>query len=174
MEAALKKTGGFKRNERIKKSAAFKALFKNGKRTGIPGAKLFYAKNGLRVNRVGFPLSRGYGNAVQRNISKRYSREVYRLLKAQLNIGYDMLFLLYPGCDSFDARCAQFRLLCKKAGLITEWNNSLRNFSVFASAPIKSVFLRCFRRAADTLRRVRSMRSKRSENTVRARIFFSQ
>ena len=120
MEAALKKTGGFKRNERIKKSATFKALFKNGKRTGIPGAKLFYAKNGLRINRVGFPLSRGYGNAVQRNLSKRYSREVYRLLKAQLDVGYDMLFLLYPGHDSFDARCAQFRLLCKKAGLITE------------------------------------------------------
>lgn len=120
MEAALKKTGGFKRNECIKKSAVFKALFKNGKRTGIPGAKLFYAKNGLRVNRVGFPLSRGYGNAVQRNLSKRYSREVYRLLKAQLDVGYDMLFLLYPGRDSFDARCAQFRLLCKKAGLIAE------------------------------------------------------
>ena len=63
MKAALEKIGGFKREERIKKSAAFKALFKNGKRTGIPGAKLFYAKNGLRVNRVGFPLSRGYGNA---------------------------------------------------------------------------------------------------------------
>ena len=101
MEAALKKKSGFKRTERIKKSVAFKALFKNGKRTGIP-------------------LSRGYGNAVQRNLSKRYSREVYRLLKAQLDVGYDMLFLLYPGRDSFDARCAQFRLLCKKAGLIAE------------------------------------------------------
>lgn len=120
MEAALRKKSGFKRSERIKKSAAFKALFKNGKRTGIPGAKLFYAKNGLRVNRVGFPLSRGYGNAVQRNLSKRYSREVYRLFKSHLNTGYDMLFLIYPGNDSFHSRCDQIRLLCQKAELLKQ------------------------------------------------------
>ncbi|MFA6856702.1 MAG: ribonuclease P protein component, partial [Treponema sp.] len=70
--------------------------------------------------RIGFPLPRGYGNAVQRNLSKRYSREVYRLFKTHLNTGYDMLFLAYPGNDSFSSRCVQFRLLCEKAGLIKE------------------------------------------------------
>ena len=69
---------------------------------------------------VGFPLIRGYGNAVERNLSKRYSREVYRLLKSHLNTGYDMLILIYPGNDSFHSRCDQIRLLCQKAGLIQE------------------------------------------------------
>jgi len=120
METELLKTGFFKRCERIKNPADFKDLFKNGKKTGVPGAKLFYKENGLGKNRIGFPLPRGYGNAVQRNLSKRYSREVYRLFKTHLNTGYDMLFLVYSGNDSFSSRCVQFRLLCEKAGLIKE------------------------------------------------------
>ena len=114
------KTGFFKRDERIKNPADFKELFKEGKKISIPGAKLFFSENNLGFNRVGFPLIRGYGNAVERNLSKRYSREVYRLIKSHLNTGYDMLFLIYPGNDSFSSRCDQIRLLFKKAGLLNE------------------------------------------------------
>ncbi len=116
----MKKTGFFKREERIKKPADFKKLYKEGKKISIPGAKLFYLENNLEMNRVGFPLMRGYGNAVERNLSKRYSREVYRIFKSHLNTGYDMLFLVYPGNDSFHSRCEQFRSLCQKAGLLKE------------------------------------------------------
>ena len=120
METDLIETGFFKREERIKNPADFKKLFKSGKKISIPGAKLFYLENNLDMNRVGFPLIRGYGNAVERNLSKRYSREVYRLFKSHLNTGYDMLFLIYPGNDSFHSRCDQIRLLFEKAGLIKE------------------------------------------------------
>ena len=120
METDLKKTGSFKREERIKNPADVKKLFKSGKKISIPGAKLFYIENNLEINRVGFPLIRGYGNAVKRNLSKRYSREVYRLLKSHLNTGYDMLILVYPGNDSFHSRCEEFRLLFQKAGLFKE------------------------------------------------------
>ena len=114
------KTGFFKREERIKNPADFKKLFRDGKKISIPGAKLFYIENNLEINRVGFPLIRGYGNAVKRNLSKRYSREVYRLLKSHLNTGYDMLILVYPGNNSFHSRCEEFRLLFQKAGLFKE------------------------------------------------------
>lgn len=117
------KTGFFKRDERIKNPVTFKTLFKNGKRASIPGAKIFYLENNTGMNRVGFPLPRGYGNAVQRNLSKRYSREVYRLLKAHLNTGYDILLLVYPGNDSFSTRCVQFRTLFQKAGLLRDEKN---------------------------------------------------
>ena len=118
METDLIKTGFFTRQERIKNPATFKKLFKSGKKISISGAKLFYLENNLGINRVGFPLIRGYGNAVERNLSKRYSREVYRLIKSHLNTGFDMLILIYPGNDSFHSRCDQIRLLCEKAGLI--------------------------------------------------------
>ena len=120
METDLMKTGFFKRDERIKNPADFKKLFKEGKKISIPGAKLFFSENNLGFNRVGFPLIRGYGNAVERNLSKRYSREVYRLIKSHLNTGYDMLILIYPGNDSFHSRCDQIRLLCQKADLFKE------------------------------------------------------
>ena len=120
METDLINTGFFKREERIKNPADFKKLFKCGTKISIPGAKLFYIENNLEINRVGFPLIRGYGNAVKRNLSKRYSREVYRLLKSHLNTGYDMLILVYPGNDSFHSRCEEFRLLFQKAGLFKE------------------------------------------------------
>lgn len=114
------KTGFFRREERIKNPGEFKRLFKNGKKASISGAKIFVCENNLEINRVGFPLPRGYGNAVQRNLSKRYSREVYRLLKAHLNTGYDILLLVYPGNDSFSTRCAQFRTLFTKIGLLKD------------------------------------------------------
>lgn len=108
----------FKRCEHIKKSAEIRNLFKNGKKASVGGAKIFFVKNSLGFNRIAFPLPREYGNAVKRNASKRFSREAFRFFKTFLNTGYDILFLVYPGNDSFSSRCVQFRELCKKAGLM--------------------------------------------------------
>ena len=120
------KSAGFKREEHIKSPADFKNLFKNGKRASTAGAKLFYLPNDLGFNRIGFPLPRGFGNAVERNRSKRYSREAYRNNKTYLNTGYDMLLLVYPNSenDSFHSRCVQFRTLCQKAGLLQDCEKS--------------------------------------------------
>ena len=120
MDTDLLKTGFFKREEHIKKPADIQKLFKTGKKFSVKGAKLFFMKNDKNINRIGFPLPRGYGNAVERNQSKRYSRETYRFFKAHLNTGYDMLFLVYPGNDSFLSRCEQFKTLCIKAGLLKD------------------------------------------------------
>lgn len=112
------KTGRFRKEEHIKRSSEIQKLFKKGKKASTSGAKLFYVKNNRNFNRIGFLLPHGYGNAVERNKSKRYSRESYRFFKMHLNTGYDMLFLVYPGNDSFLSRCNQFKILCKKAGLL--------------------------------------------------------
>ena len=97
------KTGNFTRCERIKKYADIQNLFKKGTRVG--------------TNRIAFALPRGYGNAVQRNRCKRFSREAYRIIKARLNGGYDMVLLVYPGKNSFTSRYTQLCDLYKKAGL---------------------------------------------------------
>jgi ribonuclease P protein component len=120
MQTGLSETGRFRRNERIKRPVEIHNLFKCGKRASVQGAKLFYAQNHLGFNRIGFPLPRKYGSAVERNLSKRLSREVYRIFKTHLNTGYDMLLLVYPGNDSFHSRCDQFRALCEKALLLKE------------------------------------------------------
>lgn len=117
----------FTRDERVKRATEIKNLFRNGKKVSTSGAKLFYLPNQLQFNRIGFPLPRGFGNAVERNRSKRYSREAYRINKTYLNTGYDMLFLVYSGSenDSFHSRCVQFRTLCQKAGLLSDFPESV-------------------------------------------------
>ncbi len=125
MKTDLAQSRLFTRVEHIKSPVDFKNLFKNGKRVSVVGAKLFYLPNGLQFNRIGFPLPRGFGNAVQRNRAKRFSRETYRNFKVHLNTGYDMLLLVYPPSekDSFSTRCAQFHTLCQKAGLLKSDDN---------------------------------------------------
>ena len=125
MKTLLVESKRFVLEERIKRASEIKNLFKNGKRVSVEGAKLFFLPNEYQFNRIGFPLPRGYGNAVERNHSKRLSRETFRNLKSHLNTGYDMLFLVYPGAEkpSFHSRCDQFLSLCKKAGLLKEWEN---------------------------------------------------
>ena len=117
METEPRKTGSFSGKERIKKSGDIQRLFKKGKRVHTDGAKLFFACTGADANRIAFALPRGFGNAVRRNRCKRLSREAYRLLRADMCTGYDMVLLVYPGSDSFEKRCAQMRDLCGKAGL---------------------------------------------------------
>lgn len=118
-------TRRFTRIEHIKSAPEIKNLFKNGKKVSVFGAKLFFLPNELGFNRIAFPLPRGFGNAVERNRAKRFSREAYRILKAHLNTGFDMLLLVYPNSekDSFSARCVQFRTLCEKAELIKDDNS---------------------------------------------------
>lgn len=122
MKTDLTNSSCFTMDEHVKRSVEIKNLFKNGKRVSVAGAKLFFLPNNLSFNRIGFPLSRNFGNAVQRNRAKRFSRETYRNFKRHLNTGYDMLFLVYPPSenDSFSTRCLQFRTLCEKAGLIKD------------------------------------------------------
>ena len=112
------KTGRFTREERVKRSEEIRNFFKNGKRITIHGAKLFVLPNDLERNRIAFTLPRNYGNAVERNRCKRLSREAYRELKAQLKLGYDMIFLVYPGNDVYQTRCAMLRSLVQKAGVL--------------------------------------------------------
>ena len=119
MGTVLYKTGRFTCEEHVKRSEDIQNLFKNGRRVSTDGAKMFFIKNNKQYNRIAFAVPRGYGNAVQRNRCKRYSREAYRYNKAHLNTANDLLLLVYPGKNSFSTRCDQFRNLCKKAGLIS-------------------------------------------------------
>ena len=93
MKTDLSTVGKFPRKEVIKNPIDFHNLFKNGRRVSTSGAKLFFLENNKQINRIAFPLPRGYGNAVERNLSKRYSREAYRLTKTFLNTGYDLLYV---------------------------------------------------------------------------------
>lgn len=71
----------------------------------------------MERNRVVFTFPRGYGTAVERNHSRRLSREAYRLIKQQVAAGFDLTVLVFPGKDAFPVRQRQLETLFRKAGI---------------------------------------------------------
>jgi len=108
----------FPRKEKLKRRDDIREVFNRRKGVYCSGARLFTLRNGLAYNRVAFTFSRKFGNAVERNYSRRLSREVYRLLRNELQKGYDLVLLVYPGRDDFSVRVDQMRELFSRAGLL--------------------------------------------------------
>ncbi|GAB1482300.1 ribonuclease P protein component [Treponema sp.] len=102
----------------MKERGDIREAFARGRKTSCSGAKLFYIENGSKKNRIAFTFARKYGNAVERNRSRRISREVYRLMKHRLRQGYDLVLLVYPDGDAFDRRVLQLETLFERAGLL--------------------------------------------------------
>jgi len=113
------KSGDFRfpREEKLKGRDEIREVFNGRKGISCSGAKLLIRRNGLAHNRIAFTFSRKFGNAVERNHSRRLSREVYRRLRNELRKGYDLVLLIYPGRDAFSVRMGQLRDLFARAGL---------------------------------------------------------
>ena len=109
----------FPRKEKLKGRDDIREVFSRKKAVSCSGAKLFVRLNGLPYNRIAFTFPRKYGTAVERNYSRRLSREVYRLLRNDLRKGHDLVVLVYPGCDNYKARTDQLRALFSRAGLFS-------------------------------------------------------
>jgi ribonuclease P protein component len=113
----VEKGFSFPRKERLKRRDDIREVFRKRDIVSWPGLKLFTLRNGLPHNRIAFAFPRKYGTAVERNRSRRLSREAYRLLRNELRKGFDLVLLVYPGRDNFSTRTNQLRDLFSKAGL---------------------------------------------------------
>ena len=116
-EARVAGNNRFSRKEKLKGRDEIREVFSRKKGVSCPGARLLILRNALPYNRIAFTFSRKYGNAVERNHSRRLSREVYRLLRNELQKGYDLVLQVYPGRDVYSARTNQLRELFSRAGL---------------------------------------------------------
>jgi ribonuclease P protein component len=120
MPAAVMDGGRFRfpHTEHLKKRSEIRMVFKRGKIVACPGMKLFYRAGALENNRIAITFARKFGNAVQRNRARRLCREAYRYVRYRLMPPRDLVLLIYPGYDSFNARLEQLTLLLKRAGLL--------------------------------------------------------
>jgi ribonuclease P protein component len=107
------------KQERLKKKKDISRVFASSNKVSCFGAKLFYRENGLDTNRLMVTLVRNYGSSVQRNRAKRVMKEAYRLMKASLQTGFDMVIVLFPHTDTLQNRMNQLQQLCSKAALST-------------------------------------------------------
>lgn len=104
------------RSERLKSNADFARVFDNPDvRSGCRGAKLVAKRNGLESGRFAVTLVRKFGNAVQRNYSRRVLKEIYRNTKQDLPTGYDIIVVLYSGDYGYLEREQQFMNLIRRA-----------------------------------------------------------
>ena len=108
---------GISRVERLGRKSELDRLFCAPQRVGCSGLRLLYLKNELAWNRVAFILTKGFRGAIERNKTKRWGRETYRRMKADLKVGYDMVFIFYPGAESFVKIAEMIHTLCTRAGL---------------------------------------------------------
>jgi ribonuclease P protein component len=86
----------FRPHEHLRRPADFQAVY-DRRRSAADGTLVVYAReNGLDYSRLGLSVSRKFGPAVRRNRIRRLLREAYRLSKADLPVGYDLVLVPRP------------------------------------------------------------------------------
>lgn len=84
---------------------------------------LYYLKNNLPYNRIGFTVSKKMGKAVVRNKIKRRIKESYRLNEHKFKIGYDFVIVSRARAaiaSYLDIEKSLLKLF-SKAGLFIKW-----------------------------------------------------
>ncbi len=108
------------KKERLGNRSDLTRVFGSSLRFNCRGARLVYTENCLSFSRFAVAIVRNYGNAVQRNLSKRILRELFRNNKDRIKKGFDIVVVLFPGDFSFYEREKQFNQLLKRAGLVQD------------------------------------------------------
>jgi ribonuclease P protein component len=106
----------FRKRERLRERSDIDRAFKQGNRFSVRGMRLHVVLNGTAEVRALFVPVRKYGNSVLRNRARRLVSEAYRLVKSGVAPGRDLVFVLYPGTDSFEARSGQVERVLRLAG----------------------------------------------------------
>jgi ribonuclease P protein component len=83
----------FAKHEHLRTPAEFQRVYDRRRSVSDSGLILYACENGLAYSRVGFSVSKKYGTAVQRNRLRRLFREAYRLTKAELPMGIDLVLI---------------------------------------------------------------------------------
>ena len=90
----MKLRGGphsFPKSLRLLRRAEFRRVYDEGQRRSAALCSIFYLPNGLPHTRLGITTPTAIGNAVVRNRVRRRLREVFRLYRATIPGGWDIV-----------------------------------------------------------------------------------
>jgi len=100
----------FPKDERLLRRADFVNANRSGKKNHMRHFIAIARKNELGTTRLGVTASKKVGNAVRRNRAKRLIREFYRLNKARLPQGYDIVVIAKKGAGYLNFHKAEKEL----------------------------------------------------------------
>ena len=86
-------TQQFPSRERLRRATDFRRVYDGRCSTSDANLVLYACENGLTFSRLGVSVSRKLGGAVRRNRIKRLLREAYRLSRASLPTGLDLVLI---------------------------------------------------------------------------------
>ena len=75
----------------LKRNHEFQRLYRKGKSAAAPTLVLYCRQTRRPGHRLGLPVGKKVGGAVQRNRVRRRLREIYRLHEGELQTGYDIV-----------------------------------------------------------------------------------
>ncbi|MDA0802389.1 MAG: ribonuclease P protein component [Planctomycetota bacterium] len=90
----------FRSQHRVKRGDDFRRAYDHGLRRDAGVFVVHAVANGLPFNRLGLSVSRRCGPAVRRNRIKRLLREGFRLTRAQLPAGMDLVVVCRLRADA--------------------------------------------------------------------------
>ncbi len=104
----------------LRRQSDFSAIYNKGKSLGSRYVVLFYKRNNLTYNRLGFLASKKVGNSVVRNRARRLMKESFRHMSHKLGMGFDIILIARVNIK--DVKCQEveksMRYLFKKAGMM--------------------------------------------------------
>ncbi len=103
-------------DDRLKRRADFERTRRTGCRISDGRLVLWAAPNALPQARLGILVSRRHGSAVARNRLKRLLREAFRLSRAELPAGVDLVCTVQPGVAlGLSTALESLRVLARRA-----------------------------------------------------------
>ncbi len=83
----------FRPYEHLRRPADFQLVYERRRSVSDAWLLVYARENELPYSRLGLSVSKKFGGAVQRNLLRRLFREAYRLSKAEIPAGLDLVLI---------------------------------------------------------------------------------